>query len=376
MKKFAFPIFFLILSIHVFGETEMRLRHLEGRMNKIEQNTNSMPSNHYDPIMPHAGPKVRNGMDMFMTLDFIYWKPQLDTLSYSQTGIGNLEEYESASKGQIYSVDWDWDPGFKASYGWAFAHGDWDLNLQYTWFFSNADNWTHLDYVNSSDLESTFEMAAINDAILRSMGRGHANWGLHYQVGDLKFGRNYYVNRSIKMHPFVSIKGTWQKQNYDVFFDTILFTIKDEEVFFHYQMRQDHALWGIGMQAGLDTSWQFTKWFSLYGDISFAGMWIHYALGRKDIYHLMVEREGDPPLTQVIGGNVGTSLHVIKPVFEFEIGLRIQRYIYSNRFHLLAQAGWEAHIWPNQTLYINVADQYNRYDLTLHGLTARFRFDF
>jgi len=371
MKKFVLSILLSALCVTAFAETEMRMRNLENRMNKVERDSKTLHPQ-YDPITPNAGPKVYDGMDMFLSLDFIYWTGRLDSLVYSQSGVGNLSDLRNPSKGHANSVDWSWDPGFKLGYGWTFCHGGWDLYLQYTWFYSNVGDSKH-----SHSLQPTFTifppyLENVSNLIPIRMRSGHAHWDLHYQVGDLELGRNYYINRYLKLRPFVGFKGTWQKQDYNVFFETHPLQFGNVQAAFDYQMRQDHMIWGIGLRTGLNTSWQFTKWLSLYGDFALTGMWIHYDLDRKDTYSVV---ESNPTL-ELTTANIEDTLRVIKPVLELGVGLRIETYFHCNRLHARLQAGWETHIWPNQTTYLNLGEQSDRYDLSLQGLTVKFRFDF
>jgi hypothetical protein len=370
MKKFFLPLALLLLTTAVFAETEMRMRSLDERVSKLENKTGSTCS-HDDLITPNATPKVQRGMDMFITTGLLYWSARLDTLSYAQSGIGNLSTNQNPSQGKEYSVDWGWDPGFKAGYGWSLAHGGWDLYLQYTWFYSNVSSRN-----NQSDLLPTFDIISPisqtpDDFVPLSMSGAHARWNLHYQMLDLELGRNYYINRYLKLRPFIGLKGTWQKQAYHVSFNTIPILINSVSTPFDFKMNQHQMLWGIGPRTGLNTSWQFSKHFSLYGDFALTGLWTHYNISRKDRFE-----EINIPDDQISTANLKETLHVIKPALELGIGFRLERYFHSNRFHMLFQAGWETQIWPNQTLYINLNHSKSRYDLSLQGFTTKFRFDF
>lgn len=207
------------------------------------------------------------------------------------------------------------------------------------------------------------------------MKKAHAHWGLHYQVGDLELGRNYYINRYLKLRPFIGLKGTWQKQDYNVFYETIPISFQESDLFFDFKTRQDQMLWGIGIRAGLNTSWQFTKWLSLYGDFALTGIWTHYNIDRKDSYTEIRDEVFLDQLERTTAYLDG-SLEVIKPVFEFSLGLRAETYFHCNQFHVLLQCGWESQLWPSQTLFISLSENYDRFDLSLHGLTCKFRFDF
>lgn len=368
MKKILCVVLFFVATQVLHAETEMRMRQLENRVNNLEKNQGKI-NPQYDPITPNAGPKVYDGMDMFLTVDFIFWTARLDTLTYAKTGIGNL--ITNPSKGQMHSVDWSWDPGFKVGYGWTFCHGGWDLYLQYTWFYSNVADTKH-----AQGIQPSFQILPPIVQFLNTLitDRAHAHWDLHYQVGDLELGRNYYINRYLKLRPFVGLKGTWQKQDYNVFFEGERGILPGSPIS-GFKAHIDQMLWGIGMRAGLNTAWQFNKYISLYGDFALTGMWIDYDLDRKDT--LTENIQGPQPLTiERTTANLEETLQVVKPVFEFGIGLRFEGYFHCNRLHARFQAGWETHIWPNQTLYPSITSHYDRFDLSLQGLTTKFRLDF
>lgn len=358
MKKYFTLLLFLVPFL-LCAETEMRMRNLENRVKNLEESSGN--NEHYDPITPNAGPKVLDGMDMFLTVDFIYWTARQDGLSYAKSGIGDFNT--DPVKGSVHTVDWSWEPGFKAGYGWTLDHGGWDLFLQYTWFYTNNS-----DTTTSSNLQPGFQVVppfALNLAST-ALTSASASWNLHYQTGDLELGRNYYINRYLKLRPFFGLKGTWQKQQFNSFFQMLPIEGSFSDITSH----QKQNLWGIGMRTGLNTSWQFYKWFGLYGDFALSGMWLNYKVNRKDFLVNLPQHD------QVITTYLDSHLHQVKPVLEFALGLRFETYFNSNRLYARFQAGWESQIWINQTFFISTAEYYNRFDLNLHGLTATLRFDF
>jgi len=103
-------------------------------------------------------------------------------------------------------------------------------------------------------------------------------------------------------------------------------------------------------------------------------MWLHYDIDRKDTFSLVDENQ--PFQSEISTVNIQDHLRIIKPVIELSIGLRAETYFSCGRYHILLEAGWESQIWVNQTLFISLSDNYDRFDLTLQGLTAKVRFDF
>ena len=43
---------------------------------------NDYQEGRFKEITPHAGPRVQDGVDVFITADFIYWAPRTDGLGY------------------------------------------------------------------------------------------------------------------------------------------------------------------------------------------------------------------------------------------------------------------------------------------------------
>ncbi len=363
----AFFILSLLPTFLLQAESEIRMRGLENRVSSLEQHQDK-PLNQ---ITPCAGPRVKNGMDLAIFADFIYWTARLDTLTYAKTGMGNLTTHQGPNKGEVQSVDWTWDPGFKVGLGWSFCHGCWDMTLQYTWFYTNVG-----DSKRSQFLQPAFEIRtpSFSGLTIPPFERAHAHFDLHYQVGDLELGRNYYVSRTLKLRPFVGVKGTWQKQDYNVFYETIPIQLLPQVPTFDYSVRFDHSLWGVGMRTGLNTLWQFSKIFSIYGNIALTAIWLHYDIDRKDTFETLEPNQ--PQSNEITTVSIQDHLRLVKPVLEFAIGLRAESYFGCGRYHFLLQGGWESQIWINQTLYISISDHYDRFDLNLQGLTLRARFDF
>ncbi len=355
----CYSIFF---ATALYSESEIRIRNLEDRITTLESHQKKT----FEPITPNAGPKVKGGQDYFLVAEFIYWTARLDSFTYAKSGIGELAP-QNVPAGNAHSLGWSWDPGFKVAFGWATDHGGWDIQLKYTWYYNRAS-----DHTNNNPLYPGFLITPKETKIdtVFPIKNATANWNLHYQIGDLELGRNYLVNRFLKLRPFVGLKGTWQNQTLkNTFSDLFLAGIKDT---YDVKARFHQEVWGGGILFGLNTSWQFTNWFNLYSDFAASALCLSYSLHRHD--SVTVNFPHDAPTFSTT--NIRETVLNIKPLFEWGIGLRMETYFCNNRFHILLQAGWEAIVWPNQTLYLSLSDHYDRFDLNIQGLTIKSRFDF
>jgi len=240
-----FLCIFFLLEVVLHAESNTQIKGLENEANHLQKR--HMNGNEIGRLTPCAGPRVKNGVDVYLFADFIYWTAKLDTLTYAKTGGGSLPNIGETKKGTILSVDWSWDPGFKTGIGWNFCHGCWDMNLQYTWLYTNAGG----SKASSTLLPSydIFPSEIISNSIL--LNRAYARFDLHYQVGDLELGRSYYVSRTLKLRPFIGVKGTWQKQDYALYYDSIPITQLND--LFNFRAKFNQAIWGLGMRGGLYT---------------------------------------------------------------------------------------------------------------------------
>ena len=367
ISKKSVLTFFFILSFFSYGtisaESEIRMRSLENRINILEEARGCRVFSD----MYSAEPRVEDGLDISLTASFIYWTARLDGWTYAKSGLGNLTTHTNPCKGCVKQLDWDFDPGFKVGMGWNLCHGEWDMLLQYTWFYTTAGSRSH-----SNDLNPGFIIfpSMLNGTTLTNpLKKAKAHWSLHYQTGDLELGHNFYVNSCLKLRPFIGIKGTWQEQDYAVHFTSVEFPLNTIESTFNFHSKHDHDIWGIGMRAGINSAYQFNNYFSVYGNFSLTGIWLDYDVNRKDTFCESCTEE-------IKTVNVCNDAHLVKPVIEFEIGLRLEGNTYCDWMHILVQAGWESQIWINQTLLINATNHLDRLDLNLHGVTAKLRLDF
>ncbi|MBI3211395.1 MAG: hypothetical protein HYZ47_01755 [Simkania negevensis] len=364
-------LFFLISLfqlIHLHAESEIQMRSMDSRLQKLEQNSNNQPM---EPITPNAGPRVPGGLDMFLSVDFLYWQARLDSLSYAKSGLFNPSTLSTTPpvntlKGKVKDLDWKWDPGFKGCIGWTFCPSGFDLLLQYTWYYTATQTHTH-----AQNLHLSFPVLFSSGLIDGRMQSAKAKWHFHYQKGDIEIGRNYHVHKKLKLRPHIGFTGTWQTQNFVADYLSTQGQPTNNNPF-NLQTKFDQDLWGIGMRAGLNTTVQFGNGFGLFGNFALSGVWIHYNTERKDSFSPTTPPNQPPTRGVYLNG----SPHCLKPLFEFGIGFRLSHYFCDAGFHALIEVGWEGQIWPNQTLYISLDDNYDRFDLSLQGFVAKFRLDF
>ena len=319
-------------------------------------------------ITPNAGPCVANGVDVFFTADFIYWTIREDGLEFAATtGFASSSTNTSTSQGKIFHPEFKFEPGFKAGLGLDFDHDGWDLYAQYTWLRAKHDH----EHVHPSPTTLLIDFfILVNGAFTGGVGStatwtsASAKWHEDFNVVDLELGRNFYISRYLMLRPHFGLKGTWQTQKFDVSFDGTISTQSTT-----ISSTNHENIWGIGIRAGLDTAWHFTRSFSLYGDIAVTGLWEQFEIKRSDLLFNNVTRTG------TVGFHAKNNFHTIEPIFEWEIGLRWETWWCDDDYHFSIEAGWEEQTWLGQNQFISTGSNGDNL-LSLQGLTTGIRFDF
>lgn len=366
------------------------------------------------PITPKANPCVDCGLNIYGTVDFIYWTAREQGTAFGATSgfrsFGTGTPVSGTPTGKVIQPHNKWRPGFKIGLGIDFCHDGWDLYTQYTWFRSNSGSRsTTINGVPS--LVGTLLSAGpgITGTTLSDSYWGIAtgapqffggvvgnvdaagatpvaqpmqfqtvrgSWNLHFNVIDLELGRNFYISPRLTLRPHFGLKGTWQKQQLHVSFSnpvTALGAFFTNDPSNSVNMRNKFSNWGIGPRAGINTAWHFYRLFSLVGDIAVTGLLDHFSATRFDTRH------------EVVGGVVSNdsavhlknSFYTFAPVVEWMLGFRFEKWTLHNDYHFAFDAGWESQHWLFQNQFIRAySAESNNGTLGMHGLTLKARFDF
>lgn len=332
-----------------------------------ESNTIQIPegklTNHaglFGDITPSAGPRVIDGYGVFLTGDYIYWTAREDNLEFAVSG-ANLNNASTGSvnvlptrRGKKVDPHFRFHSGFKAGIGFDFGHDKWDMYLNYTWFNSH-NNHNAISRKAGNPLTNLIPIGMADSYALLDYAR--AKWDLNFNVVDGELGRNFYISKFLSLRPFFGLKGTWQRQKYNVLYN---FTSTP-----NLESHNKNNFWGVGLRSGVNTAWFLGGTWSIFADMALSALWGVFNVKRTDT----------DESTGTIYYETKEGFHTIKPVFEIAAGLRKEDWFCKDRFHLSVQAGWEQQIWFSQNqfdFYTSSRDG----DLNLQGFTAKVRFDF
>lgn len=305
-------------------------------------------------VTPPAGPVTSRSWNPYITADFIYWTVREDGLFHAVSGVG-----ANVGKGTVYDIDFEWDPGFKVGLGFNLPHDGWSLFAKYTWIHSNVSNTVSQD-PTTSNLVSYW---SINGSPLQSISRSRATWEIHFHDVHLELGRNCYLSQYLKARIHAGLRGAFIYQDYEVS-ETL---VSNDSI---NRLSQDQDFWGVGLRAGMDTSWQFTHNWSFFADFDLSILWGQFDLDRKD-RNILTSGVGTTNI------HTGVSPHTFEPVLGIDAGFRWEEWFCDGAYHFLLQAGWEHQLWILQNEFIKVPTETDHIgDLVLQGLTIKARFDF
>ena len=337
-------------------------------------------------ITPNAGPRVTNGADVFITADFIYWTARMDGLGYARSGMDDFDNTSilsnpNAVAGSTKFPPRKFDPGFKTGIGLNLGHDGWDVFLEYTWFHTNHSNEVSSTTTGSTGIVPLWDVSTVGVVVGRDqfsvdtfvhVERAKGKFRLRFNNFDLELGRNFYISQYLTLRPNIGLKGCWYKENYDVRYTTFLdFDIADELDQVRAKFRQHY--WGVGVRAGIDSSWYFDKNWSIFGNVAMSNLWGRFDVRRRDFVD--VDLTDPANVLKVI--DTSFDFHTVKPVFECQLGLCFDYWFSDDDYHFGISAAWEEQIWINHNNIFTVTKGWGANgDLSFQGFTLKARFDF
>ncbi len=375
LKKFG-PIaatsFITLTSLaQAQGDNSAQVRNLENRVTALEQRKGAS-----GVVNPPGRPQVRNGADLFIFGDLIYWNSHENGVFFA---VENKNSGDNLANSEIKNVHGKWNVGFRVGIGYNLPHDGWDIDLTWLRFTDHGHRNVH-----ASSTQFIFPtLAHPADPIAQDdyCQRAHGHWSLRLNQLDLDLGREFFVSKWLTLRPHFGVRSDWIYQKLEAEYRNFAGDPTPNEVEAEYK---DHW-WGIGLEAGLDTQWGLGSGWSIFGNLTTA---IIYGF-----HDLKFEDENTPAAVNISNGasslpngNFVDLDHVYRishPVLDLEMGLRWDNMFCDDRIHLGLQIGWEHHIYFSQNQFPIFTDDFafgqfvsNQGDLTLQGWTFSARLDF
>lgn len=336
-----------------------QMRNLENRVTALEQRKTAGGM-----INPQGRPQIRDGADLFVFADFLYWNAHENGL---QVAVKNEGSGTNLSDSDAQTLKGKWNVGFRLGVGYNTPHDGWDLKFTWLRFTDNGSKNGHTHAPNY------FLPTIIPPA---NVGLGNADsvkshWRMRLDQLDLDLGREFFVSKWLTLRPHFGLRADWIRQTETADFEMVILTPVEMN-----DVGLKDRWYGIGLEGGLDTQWGLGSGWSLFGNVSTA---ILYGLHKITD----VNRYQPTGLAEVTFMDFRDSRRISHPILDIEAGVRWDNMFSNDRFHLGLQIGWEHHVYFSQNqfpiftsnaslgTYVN-----NQGDLTLQGWTFAARFDF
>ena len=246
-----------------------QMRNMENRITALEQRrgANGM-------LNPPARPQVKDGADLFVTLDLLVWQARETGLALGI--MSQTPDTDVIAGGKVSNFTFEWNPGFRLGVGYNMGHDSWDLNL--TWLRFNTTGHrkahAHSNQVFYPRLQHPADPVANDNTF--SKVKGH--WRMELNQLDLDLGREFYVSKWLTLRPHFGLRSDWIHQKLTAKYDHDAFFIPAQDT---HVKDKDHW-WGIGLEGGLDTQWGLGGGWSIYANICAAIIYGFHHLSYTD----------------------------------------------------------------------------------------------
>jgi hypothetical protein len=349
-----------------------QLRNLENRVVALEQRRGASGM-----VNPPARPQVRNGADLFLYGDLLYWKANENGIPLAVVNKGSPN---NLTHSRVENLRGKWDFAFRVGIGYDVPHDGWDLSL--SWLRYNSHG--HRKCIHKKPnrfVFATLVPSADPTSVLNTCESARGRWKLLLNQLDLDLGRDFFVSKWLTLRPHAGLRTDWIYQKIKAKYHDFQSFPTPNEVDIKYRDRW----WGIGLESGLDTQWGLGGGWSIFANFAAAILYGEHHIKVKDV--------DDPPrvssennansnpdgvFTRIKNGN-----WIAHPVLDLQMGLRWDWMFAHDHLHLGIQAGWENHVYFSQNQFPIFSDDFNlgkffanQGDLSLEGWTFGVRLDF
>ncbi|MCB1116550.1 MAG: hypothetical protein KDK71_08780 [Chlamydiia bacterium] len=345
---------------------------------------------------PPLGPLPSNTVDVQVDLTFLLWFASISETQYATTKIFTptpgtfAPDQGTLLAKKIHNLDWKWSPGSRLGLGIVTNHDGWDLYSSWTRIRNSGDHEVAVSPFTPDDFTSTTVNAPGTEVLNSSwfieperfnFNRISGKLTLLYNQIDLELGRAFSLGDFLSARPHVGLRGFWSTLHFDVKGSRPggpQIQILDASS----QNLQNR--WGVGLSAGLDTTWAFSKRWAFFakGDAS-----LTYGRVSKSKKMFFDEALENGPTLALINSEFKCQFYDIQPIIDLGSGIRYQTHFREN-VSFLVDIGYEFHYFHTFNKLITglysrptaddglIENLTSEGDLTFSGLTVRSRIEF
>ncbi|NGX33951.1 MAG: hypothetical protein K1060chlam1_00295 [Candidatus Anoxychlamydiales bacterium] len=332
-------------------------------LNAMASSVNIQESNNGLPNISARAHLNSNDFDVFANL-IIWTAKEVGADVWAEVIVSG-----STATNDLLEVNFGWDPGFRVGVGYGMKHDQWETQVYYTSFHTRGkDNISSEPGTVHSTFLGNFYVDNADGAGLSGPAyqKASIDWTIHFNMFDWELGRNYWISKSLALHPFLGIKGGWINQSIRSNWQNPNLSGAD---FFNIGTENlKNNYWGIGPGAGINTKWNLysgQSQFYLFGDFSGALMWGHWSF--NDVFQNDISQQVSVDLQ-----NINSGASMLRTFMGFGWNANFNQ----NRYRFSANLGYEMQFWLDQLQFYSFTGGRLVNVLTLQGGTLEFYFNF
>lgn len=311
-------------------------------------------------------PQMENWSKPYASAEFIWWIPRQDGTDFAQSGRALSSSAVPQRAGHTEGIDFDYEPGFKIGAGLTFRYDKWDLFANYTWLGGSQHRGSiHQKTETEGVISEWFILTPSSTVTVDTVTHAHARWKMNFNTLDTRLGRNCRVSKNVAIQPHIGFKAAWIDQDYDVDYalnGSVSPNIVAADLDF------DQSFTGFGIRAGMNSAWQCSDHWNVFGNLAFSELWCEFESSRKD-------HQTPSGGTKFLSFHTKHEFHALRPVVELALGLKYTYVFKNGKRRVDLQGAWEEQVWFNMNQFIGVGETIYG-DLTIHGATAKIGYVF
>lgn len=186
--------------------------------------------------------------------EFLYWRLDECSMDYAYKNnsppavfVGNDRQ---SIVGELIMVDSHWDPGVRGNIGYRFPNWFWEVEGEYTFYYTSDSQTTRIGNGVNAHLVGTFP-----EFFLGAMESTSSNFYFHYHLARLHVARRFFVGDTIFLRIFAGPQAAWIDQKWK-----FKYVGQDQNVSRH---KSNWEYEGGGIHVGMNSDWYLGAGFSV-----------------------------------------------------------------------------------------------------------------
>jgi len=351
---------------------------------------------------PAVRPRTCNG-DFVIDIAGFYWNAHQDGMEYAvenhvaqNDDNSDTSELNNLINAEYQTPDFEWDFGFKAGIGYNSACDGWDFGILWTWYQGKANDQVEADADDNRVLIALESAYAPPQGGITYATDIETHWKLKLNMIDIELGREFWNSRVVALRPFVGLRIAYIDQSWTVQHKGGSWSLRgptNGANNYNNEVSYENDYKGVGIRAGLDSTWNFGCGWGLYGNFAASILY-----GRFSIDHDESNRNAASPHEKVKILDTTESFRASRAILDLGLGVQWSTLFCACSYGLTVQLGWEQHLFFDQNQMWNVVRigddasdtpttnaannngenvfHQRRGDLDTQGWTLRFTFEF